>query len=188
MKFIIIFGPQAVWKMTVGHELEKTTWLKLFHNHMTIELVAPFFGYWEEFPIGSKLVHHFREKIFEEFAKTNNEWMIFTYLWAFDRQDDWNYIKKICNIFETKGADIFFVELEANIEKRIERNKTPHRLNHKPTKRNIARSENDLIKWLNRHRLNSKDGEIKHKNYIRIDNTNINAKEVAKIIKNKFNF
>jgi shikimate kinase len=32
MKFIIIFGPQAVGKMTVGHELEKTTKLKLFHN------------------------------------------------------------------------------------------------------------------------------------------------------------
>ncbi|GAE48204.1 hypothetical protein JCM21738_5289 [Mesobacillus boroniphilus JCM 21738] len=39
MKFVLIFGPQAVGKMTVGHELEKITELKLFHNHMTIELV-----------------------------------------------------------------------------------------------------------------------------------------------------
>lgn len=42
MKFVLIFGPQAVGKMTVGHELEKRTDLKLFHNHMTIELVTPF--------------------------------------------------------------------------------------------------------------------------------------------------
>lgn len=33
MKFILITGPQAVGKMTVGQELEKITNLKLFHNH-----------------------------------------------------------------------------------------------------------------------------------------------------------
>lgn len=37
MKFVLIFGPQAVGKMTVGHEIEKITDLKLFHNHMTID-------------------------------------------------------------------------------------------------------------------------------------------------------
>ena len=44
MKFVIIVGPHAVGKMTVGQELEKITGLKLFHNHMTIELVSPFFS------------------------------------------------------------------------------------------------------------------------------------------------
>lgn len=39
MSLVIIFGPQAVGKMTVGHALEDITDLKLFHNHMTIELV-----------------------------------------------------------------------------------------------------------------------------------------------------
>ncbi len=34
MKFVHIFGPQAVGKMTVGQELVKITDLKLFHNHM----------------------------------------------------------------------------------------------------------------------------------------------------------
>lgn len=38
MKLVIITGPQAVGKMTVGQELEKLTDLKLFHNHMTIDL------------------------------------------------------------------------------------------------------------------------------------------------------
>ena len=44
MKFVLLFGPQAVGKMTIGHELEKVTDLKLFHNHMTIELVQPYFN------------------------------------------------------------------------------------------------------------------------------------------------
>ena len=41
MKLVLIFGPQAVGKMTVGQELAKKTGLKLFHNHMTIELLSP---------------------------------------------------------------------------------------------------------------------------------------------------
>ena len=73
MKFVLIFGPQAVGKMTIGHELEKITGLKLFHNHMTIEIIAPLFGYGSKSPVGIKLVSLFRRKIFEEFAKSDKE-------------------------------------------------------------------------------------------------------------------
>ena len=67
MKFVILFGPLAVGKMTVGQELEKITGLKLFHNHMTIELVLPFFEmYSSSF---NKLVNSFRMQLFEEVAK-----------------------------------------------------------------------------------------------------------------------
>ena len=45
MKLIILFGPPAVGKMTVGQELEKITRLKLFHNHMSLELVNQFFDF-----------------------------------------------------------------------------------------------------------------------------------------------
>ena len=62
MKFVMIIGPQAVGKMTVGQELAKITGLKLFHNHMTIELVTPFFNYSSE--QGKKLVHSFRMQIY----------------------------------------------------------------------------------------------------------------------------
>jgi len=41
---VIIIGPHAVGKMTVGQELAKLTGLKLFHNHMSIELVRKFFS------------------------------------------------------------------------------------------------------------------------------------------------
>ena len=42
-KFVLIAGPQAVGKMTVGQELSKITGLKLMHNHETIDLVTKFF-------------------------------------------------------------------------------------------------------------------------------------------------
>ena len=43
-KLVIIMGPPAVGKMTVGQELAKITGLKLFHNHITIDLVSEFFS------------------------------------------------------------------------------------------------------------------------------------------------
>ncbi len=183
MKFVWIFGPQAVGKMTVGHELEKTTDFKLFHNHMTIELLAPYFGFSREM---WQLANQFRHDIFKAAAASEMYGMIFTYVWGFDLQSDWDYVDNISNIFEEKGADIYYVELEADLETRVERNKTPHRLEHKPTKRDIARSEQDLKRTMERHRLNSIEGEIKKVNYIKINNTNRSAREVAEMIKERF--
>jgi len=184
MKFILLFGPQAVGKMTVGQELEKTTGLKLFHNHMTIDLVSSFFNYGTD--AGKRLVNLFRKEIFNEVANSDLKGLIFTYLWAFDKQSDWEYVDNICNIFKSKGADIYFVELEAKLKERIERNKHFHRLNHKPTKRDVEMSEKDLIETSDKHRLNSKKGEIKEENYIRINNTNLSPGNVANTIKERF--
>lgn len=185
MKLILLFGPQAVGKMTVGQELEKITGLKLFHNHMTIELVSPFFNYGT--PTGKKLVKLFREEIFKEVASSDLEGLIFTYQWDFDVKQDGDYIESLVKIFRDKGSEICFVELEADFDERIKRNKTEHRLEHKPSKRNIEKSENELKKASIEHRLNSEEGEIKEKNYIKIDNTNLSPETVAIKIKETFN-
>ncbi len=184
MKFILLFGPQASGKMTVGHELEKTTDLKLFHNHMTIELVCPFFDFGTE--TYSRLVNLFRREIFEEAAKSEMFGMIFTYVWAFDQQEDWDFVEEVCEIFESKGNEVYFVELESDLEQRLERNKTPHRLEHKPTKRNVEWSDNELKSAMDKYRLNSKEGEITRGNYLKINNTWLSAEETAARIKERF--
>ncbi|SDK04549.1 AAA family ATPase [Sediminibacillus albus] len=182
MKFVLLFGPQAVGKMTVGQELEKITELKLFHNHMTIELVHHFFDF--ETQQFQRLVDLFRHELFSEAAKSGLG-MIFTYVWAFDQQDDWDFIETVCQTFESQGGEVYFVELTADLEERIMRNKTPNRLEHKPTKRNIEKSEHNLRKTLEKHRLNSFAGEITRKNYIKINNTNLDSTETARLIKEK---
>ncbi|MDT9025796.1 DEAD/DEAH box helicase family protein [Rossellomorea yichunensis] len=184
MKLVLLFGPQAVGKMTVGQELAKITDLKLFHNHMTIDLVSHFFDYGTK--EGKKLVSLFRREIFEEVSKSNLYGMIFTYVWAFDMQEDWDYVNEVSRLFESRGGTVYFVELEADVEERLERNKSPNRLEHKPSKRDIEWSEGDLKKSMETYRLNSLEGEIKYSNYIKISNTNLSAQEVAKIIKGKF--
>jgi hypothetical protein len=184
MKFVLIFGPQAVGKMTVGQELAKITGLKLFHNHMTIEMVTPIFDFGTK--EGQRLVSLFRKEIFEAAAKSDLEGLIFTYVWAFNHPSDWNYVNEVCEIFESRGGTVYFAELEADLNESLERNKSPHRLEHKPTKRNIEWSENNLKKSLEKYRLNSLEGEITKEEYIRINNTNMCAEEVAKAIKDKF--
>ncbi|SCJ62816.1 Uncharacterised protein [uncultured Clostridium sp.] len=186
MKLVIIFGPQAVGKMTVGEELAKVTGLKLFHNHMTIDLVSNFFGYGSK--SGQRLVKPFRQEIFEEVAKSDLPGLIFTFVWAFNEQSDWDYIANVCDIFKNHNSEIYFVELEADISERLERNKSPHRLECKPTKRNLEWSEGELKSSAKKYRLNSLPGEIKEKNHLKINNTSLSPQDVAETIKIKFNF
>lgn len=185
MKLVLICGPQAVGKMTVGQELAKITGLKLFHNHMTIDLVSNFFSYNTE--EGKKLVHSFRMQIFEEVAKSNLEGLIFTYVMAYNMQEDWDYLEKVKDIFKKVNAEICYVELEASLEERLKRNRTENRIMNKPTKRDLEKSDRRLIEAEDKYRMNSYENEVKDKNYIRINNENKSAEEVAKIIKEKFN-
>ncbi|MDN7240713.1 AAA family ATPase [Planococcus sp. N028] len=182
-KFVFIFGPQAVGKMTVGQELASITGLKLFHNHMTIDLLEPLFGFSPEM---WHLTTTFRREIFRTFSTSEQYGMIFTKVWYFDKQEDWDEIESICEIFREQGVEIYFVELEADVEERLFRNKTPHRLENKPTKRNVVQSEQNLLDSVENRRLNSLEGEISVKNYLRIDNTNMDALEAALIIKKEF--
>lgn len=71
MKLVIIFGPHAVGKMTIGQALARQTGLKVFHNHMTIDPLMELFGHAP--PERSCLTDLFREEIFQAFAKTDAE-------------------------------------------------------------------------------------------------------------------
>jgi adenylate kinase family enzyme len=184
MKLVILFGPQAVGKMTVGQELAKVTELKLFHNHMTIDLVNPFFNYGTK--EGKRLVKLFRQELFEAMVKSDLYGVIFTYVWAFDLESDCRYIEELSHLVESNGGTVYWVELEADVNERLYRNKTPNRLTHKPTKQNLDHSEKDLLNTMNNYRLNSNPGEIKREHYLKIDNTYLSSEEVANMIKERF--
>ena len=180
MKLVFIIGDAAVGKMTVGQELMKITDLRLFHNHMTIEPVIEIFGFFH-----GKTINRLREVIFEEYASSNNYGLIFTYLWAFDLPSDWDYVLHVTDIFKSRGAEVYYVELVAPQEIRLQRNVTENRLNHKGSKRDIEMSTQRLIHDDEKHRCVSNDGEIPFDNYFKIDNSNLAAEQVAKMIKER---
>ena len=183
MKVLFLFGNAAVGKMTVGQALMKITNLRLCHNHMTIEPVIEIFGRYD-----SRIVARLREVIFEEYAKSDNYGIIFTFMWAFDMKEDWDYLEHVRNLFEPYGAEFYYAELVADKNERLRRNATENRLANKASKRDIEASNARLVKNDAEHRFESYDGEIPFKNYIKINNTNIPADKAAEIIKKAFNF
>lgn len=182
MKLVFLIGNAAVGKMTVGQELMKITDLRLFHNHMTIEPVIEVFGYFN-----GRIISKIRETIFEEFAASDNYGLIFTYMWAFDQKSDWDYVDHVTELFKKKGSEVYYVEIVAPQEIRLQRNCTENRLLNKNSKRNIEISNKRLINDDNTYRCVSNEGEITFDNYIKIDNSNLSAEQVAKIIKVHFN-
>ena len=186
MNFVIIFGPPAVGKMTVGYELAKLTGFRLFHNHMTIELVLNFFSFGQ--PQFQRLVGEFRRRIFEEVAASDLPGLIFTYVWALDLPSDKAFIDEICNIFRERGGEIYLVELEAEQSERLLRNESEFRLLQKPSKRQVEESRLRLLEGDQNHTFNSTGEFLMEENYVKVNNTNLSAAETARKIVDTFGF
>ena len=183
MKLLFLIGDAAVGKMTVGQELMKITDFRLFHNHMTIEPVIELFGCFN-----ARVISRIREVIFEEFAASECYGLIFTYLWAFDQQSDWDYVEHVKEIFYKHNTEFYYVELVASQEIRLMRNTTENRLKNKASKRDIEASNKRLMDDDKRYRCVSLDGEVPFDNYIKIDNSSLSARDVAKLIKDRYGF
>ncbi len=180
--FILILGPHAVGKMTVGQELAKLTGFRLFHNHMSIELSRKLFSPIETKEFG-QLNEMIRQSVFEMFATRNLPGLIFTNMCAFDDPNDLQSLTKIISLFERNGIESYVVELCADFDVRPIRNKSENRLLHKESKRNLEWSEAEMIATSKKWRLNSYEGEeLPFENYVKIDNTNTPPDEVAKMI------
>jgi hypothetical protein len=184
MHLVVIFGPPAVGKMTVGHELTLRTGYKLFHNHMTVEPVLDIFEFGSP-PFG-RLVNEFRRRILEEAADSDLPGLVFTFVWGLDDEDDKRLVEEYVDLVEARGGRVSFVELYAEQAERLHRNGTEFRLDRKRSKRDLEFSRSNLLaldeEWL----MNSPPGEStiahdlwRHRDYLRIDNTALEAAEVA---------
>lgn len=187
MDLILVVGPQAVGKMTVGLELEKLIDAELLFNHQTIDLFARFLGYTSEtFQLSEKV----RLDLFKAFTsneKTNTtRGIIFTVVAGFDLDNDWKVMENWIELFKHAQGRVYFIELEADLEERMKRNIHEDRLSAKSSKRDIPFSRNELLESSRSHRLNSYEREVEKRlpfvNYLRINNTSLKASDTAKEI------
>lgn len=189
MKLLFIFGAHAAGKMTVGQAVSRITPMKLFHNHMTIEPVIELFGCYN-----GAATERLRQVVFEEFVKTDNYGLIFTFIWAFDVPYDGEYVQQLSKMYQDAGAQVDYVELIAPQEVRLVRNRTENRLKEKASKRDVALSEQRFLSAEERYRCVSEPGEIMEKlgippeRYLRIDNTNLSPEEAADMIVRHFGY
>lgn len=184
MKLVVIFGPAAVGKMAVGLELQHLTGLRLFHNHMSVDLALRFF------PFGTpefwRLVRTFRTSVFEEVAGSALPGLIFTYVWALDDPADKTNVDRLVHIFADRGADVCYVELCATQEERLRRNETPLRLAEKVPKRDLAHSRALLLEHDAKFKLNTNGDFYYPDQHVKIDNTQLEPREVAEQVMARF--
>ena len=181
---IIVSGPQAVGKMTVAEELRNRIGYSLMVNHDSIEVSDKIFE--RGSPAQKELNQSIRKSAFEIAIKYDID-MIFTLVVAYDLPEEIEYLNSLRRMFEESGGKFYFIELEADVETRLKRNITPHRLESKKSKNDVEWSRNDLLKTMQKYKLNTDEGEILFPNHIKINNTHLSPNEVVDIVMKKFN-
>lgn len=176
---IVVCGPQAVGKMTVAESLRDKLRYNMMMNHDSIEVSDKIFGF--ATPAQKEFNAFFREKAFELAVKHNID-MIFTYVCAFEMQEEIDYMTNLHDLFTHGGGSFYFVELSASLDTRLARNETPHRMERKVSKRDLVWSKENLLSDAEIHRLNTEEDEFLFDNHLKIDNTNLAPEQVADMV------
>ena len=184
MKLIIICGPPACGKMTVGMELAEATGMKLLHNHLSIELVLKFFDFGT--PEFERLDQNIRHEIFKEVASSDLPGIIFTMVWAFNEPEDKEYIDSIISLFNP-DIEVYIIELNAPLAVRLKRNKDEFRMLNKPSKRDIELSEQSILNFEELYRMISTEKEIKTYPLLKIDTSTMTPLQASNTIKKFIN-
>lgn len=146
----MLFGPQAVGKMSVGRQLAARTPYRLFHNHATIEPLLEVFD-WGTPPFET-LKQEFRRRVIEEAVAADLPGLVFTYVWLLDDPRDAAYVEQLVAPVPAASGRVDFVELWSDLDTRLAREGTPERLAAKPSKRDTA--------WARAHLLDSHEQQV----------------------------
>jgi hypothetical protein len=118
MLLVFIHGAPAVGKLTVARELAALTGFRLFHNHLTVDMVSSLFAF------GTPSFVNLREQIWlDAFAEAarNDLSLIFTF--NPERTVREKFIQDAIAAIETSGGRVVFVELTCSateLERRLE--------------------------------------------------------------------
>lgn len=176
---IVIVGPAAVGKMTVGQELSRRTGLPLYFNHRLVDFLIDFFPFASR--SYNRLADGFNRVFFEE-AITTKLALIWTMGWAFDQPGIGNDIEQFSKPWVDSGGAIYWVELAAPLEVRLERNRSANRIAHK----NVDWATDDALRRLELSRWNH-DGEFPAGlPHLLVDTTKMTASESADLICKRF--
>lgn len=179
---VFIIGAPAAGKMTIGQELSKLTGASLFFNHQTIDFAL---GIYQDF---TEEMWEFVRGINFSFLGTSarhHRSVILTGVIDFSNQYHLMYLKDMQDLLHEYHQEILFVELETSLEERLRRNRTENRLKYKPLKRYFEVSEREILETDKTNQLNSQKQPSGLHHYLKIDNTNLSAEEVAKQIQEK---
>lgn len=180
VRLLLITGPPAVGKMTVGRAVADRSAFRLFHNHHTIEMLLDVFDYGT--PAFTTLNAEFRRRVVEEAAASGTD-LVFTYVWGMDAASEADYLERLVAPYDGRIA---VVELVADLDTRLARNRTEHRLAEKKSKRDVDWSDANVLELESGHRMTSSPGLdapaerlLARWPHLVLDNTDLPADEAA---------
>lgn len=180
MSLLIVLGPPAVGKMTVGRAVADRSDFRLFHNHHTIELLLDVFDYGT--PPFRTLNSEFRRRVVEEAAASGTD-LVFTFVIDMDDEGEAAWLAGLAAPY---GDDVAVVELVADLDTRLVRNRTEHRLAEKKSKRDVDWSDANVRELEADYRMTSEPGRdapgerlLTRWPHLVIDNTDLPADETA---------
>ncbi|WP_139982300.1 hypothetical protein [Nocardioides litoris] len=181
MHLVVLFGPPAVGKMSVGREVARLTPYRLFHNHATIEPLLEVFD-WGTEPF-ERLREELRRRVIEEAAASDLPGLVLTLVWGLDSPADTAYVERLVAPVAAAGGRVSFAELWSSQETRLGREGTPERLAAKASKRDQEWARRHLVESDEEHRLSTGPDQpfpLAHRfEHVRVDNDALSATEAA---------
>jgi hypothetical protein len=110
VKLVFIYGAPGTGKLTVAREVSRLTGLRLFHNHLTVDLAASLFEHGS--PAYLDYVRHLRLEAFERAAKADVD-LIFTFWYSSISGPS---VERYRSVIETAGGEVMFVRLHCRPE------------------------------------------------------------------------
>ena len=106
MKLVFLYGPPAVGKLTVANEIATLSRFKIFHNHLSVDLVESIF------PRGTRpfvqLIWDIRFSTFAKAAEADIDGLIFTMVYGRNREA---LMARCVDVVEKAGGQVCFVHL-----------------------------------------------------------------------------
>jgi hypothetical protein len=153
-ELMVILGPPAVGKMTVGRAVCAQSDFRLFHNHHMIEPLREVFDFGT--PPFQTLCHEFRVRVMEEAAASGTR-LVFTVTLRVDDAEHVAALESWVVPFGSAGLPVSFVQLSADLDVRLLRNRGEARLDAKPSKRDLTWSDANVREW-EQYRTNTDPG------------------------------
>ncbi len=182
-ELLLITGPPAVGKMTVGRAICARSDFRLFHNHHTVEPLLEVFGHGT--PSFERLTLEFRRRVLEE-AVEHRLRLVFTLVWGVDDPVEAALVGQMVAPYREAGLPVRWVELYADLETRLARNSGPDRIAAKPSKADLVWSDAHVRDLEQRLRMNTDPSEptvadelLADVEHLRLDNAALTPDEAA---------